>query len=58
VRIEGEDDRRAIDLAGLGQQALDDPGVAAVYAIEIADRHRPAAQVRRQVVERAEETHA
>jgi hypothetical protein len=58
VRIEREHDRRAIHIARLGQQPLDDPGVAAMDAVEIADRDRAAANVGRQVVERAEETPA
>ena len=47
VRIEREDQRRAAQLAGLLDHALDDPGVPPMHAVEIADRHRARAQGRR-----------
>jgi hypothetical protein len=58
MRIEREHNCGAADLAGLSQESLDDAGMAAMHAVEVADRHRSAAKVGWQVVKRAEETHA
>jgi len=57
MRIEREDDRRSADFPRLGQQPLDEARVPAMDAVEIANRHRAVAEIGRQVVEGAEETH-
>ena len=45
------------EFAGLGQQPLDQPGMAAMDAVEIADRDRTVAEIGGQAVEGAEKTH-
>ena len=46
MRIEREDQRRTAQLAGLFDHPLDDPRMAQVHAVEIADRHRARSAVR------------
>lgn len=41
--VEGEHQGRPAQLPGHGQQPLDDPGMAAMDAVEISDGHGPAA---------------
>ena len=55
--IERKDDRRAADLARPNQEPFDNPCVSAMDAVKVADRHRAAAKIVRQVVEGAQETH-
>ena len=55
VRVEREDHGRPTHLAGASQQPLDDPGMAQMDAIEVADRHGARAErgrKRGQVVEK------
>ena len=49
MRIEGENQRRTTQFAGFGDDTLDDPRMTQVYAVEITDRHRPAAQLKGQI---------
>jgi hypothetical protein len=44
MRVEREDDRRADDSPRFGHQRLDQPRVAQVDPVEVADGHGPAAQ--------------
>ena len=55
--VEGEHQRRPTHLPGHGQQPLDDPGMAAMDAIEIPDGHGPAAIGVRQTVKVAVQIH-
>src|SRR5262245_44265958 len=57
MRIEGEDDGRPAQLARLDQQPLDETSMAPMYAVEIADRQRTAAELVRQVIEGSKQSH-
>ena len=51
MRIEREHDRRPINLLGVGHQALHDPRMSQMHAVEIADRYRAATQCLRKLVD-------
>ena len=55
--IEREHHGRPARTPRLGRQALHDPRVPQVDAVEIADRHRAAAKCIRQIVQAAENSH-
>ena len=57
MRVEREDDRRTADTAGLFEKPGHDLGMAAMDAVEITDRHRPAANGTRQGVDFAVQLH-
>ncbi len=57
MRVEGEDDRRPADLPRSQDQLPHDRGMAPMDAVEIPDRHGPAAQVVGQSGQIAEQFH-
>jgi hypothetical protein len=50
VRVEGEDDRRPPDALRLVTEPLDQPCVAAMDAVEVANRQRTVSQLGGEIV--------
>jgi hypothetical protein len=57
MRIERENDGRPADCFRRGDEALDQAGVAAMHAVEIADGHGGSAKLGREIVEAVEDFH-